>query len=208
MMKLIVLVELLYSDLFRITSEVSLFKLINQLIIGESFKYIFWLRICSYLHNKPFLYKIVRFFAQFILRHYKYKYGISISYKTKIGKGLYIGHFGNIVISSQTVIGNNCNISHGVTIGVANRGPYKGIPIIGNNVYIGPGAKIFGNIKIGNNVAIGANCVVNKNIPDNAVVAGVPGVIISYKGSVDYVTNTEYELNKPFFPFQRKRIQC
>jgi len=91
------------------------------------------------------------------------------------------------------VIGKNCNISHQVTLGIANRGTHKGVPIIGDNVYIGPGAKIIGDINIGNNVAIGANCVVTKDVPDNAVVVGVPGKVISYEGSMGYVNKTNYE---------------
>ena len=65
--------------------------------------------------------------------------------------------------------------------------------MIGDNVYIGPGAKIFGNIRIGSNVAIGANCVVNEDIPDDAVVVGILGRVISYNGSFGYVNNTDYE---------------
>lgn len=124
---------------------------------------------------------------------YEYKFGISISYRTQIGPGLYIGHFGGIVINQKTIIGQNCNISHQVTVGVANRGPHKGVPTFGDNIYIGPGAKVFGDIKIGNNVAIGANCVVTKDVPDYSVVVGVPGKVISSEGSEGYVTRTGYE---------------
>lgn len=83
---------------------------------------------------------------------------------------------------SEGAIGENCNIGQGVTIGIAGRGEKKGVPQIGNKVYIAPGAKIIGKIIIGNNVMIGANSVVTKDVPDNAVVAGVPAKIISYKG--------------------------
>lgn len=69
----------------------------------------------------------------------------------------------------------------------------KGAATIGNNVYIGPGAKIIGSVKIGDDVAIGANCVVTKDVPDHAVVVGVPGRIISYRGAAGYVIHTDYE---------------
>lgn len=105
----------------------------------------------------------------------------------KIGKGFYIGHFGTIVVHSSAVIGDNVNISQGVTIGATNRGNRQGIPTIGNQVYIGPGAKIIGKITVGNNVAIGANAVVTKDVPDNAVVAGVPAKIISMQGGEGYI---------------------
>lgn len=80
----------------------------------------------------------------------------------------------------------NCFLSHQVTIG-RNRG---GAPVIGDNVYIGPGAKIFGAIHIGNNVRIGANCVVFEDVPDNAtVVLPKPGVIIKDKDYKYYVAS-------------------
>lgn len=80
-----------------------------------------------------------------------------------------------IVIAGGAQIGKNCFISHQVTIG-RSRG---GVPIIGDDVYIGPGAKIFGNIKIGNHVRIGANCVVFEDVPDNAtIVLQNPKIII------------------------------
>jgi serine O-acetyltransferase len=131
--------------------------------------------------------------ARFVLGHYRYKYGISIPPDTKIGSGFYIGHFGGIVVNSNCVIGNNCNISQGVSLGKANRGKNKGFPVLGNNIYIGPGAKIVGAVRIGDNVAIGANCVVTKNIPNNSVVVGIPGRVISSKGAEGYVNRTDYD---------------
>jgi serine O-acetyltransferase len=127
------------------------------------------------------------------LTHLTYKLGISIPYTTSIGSGFYIGHFGGIVVNEKSVIGRNCNISHGVTLGVANRGRNKGCPTIGDNVYIGPGAKIVGAVRVGSNVAIGANCVVTRDIPDGSVVVGVPGRVISHQGSAGYVCRTDYD---------------
>lgn len=78
-----------------------------------------------------------------------------------------LGHkLNGIVIASGAIIGKNCYLSHQVTIGRSN----GGVPIIGDNVYIGPGAKIFGDIRIGNNVRIGANCVVFQDVPDNSTI--------------------------------------
>lgn len=65
-------------------------------------------------------------------------------------------------MSHKCTIGRNCNISQGVTLGLANRGKNKGYPTLGDNIYLGPGAKIVGAVHIGNNVCIGANCVVTK----------------------------------------------
>ena len=114
--------------------------------------------------------------------------GIDISFNSTIGKGLYIGHFGGIIVNKNAVIGDFCNLSQGVTIGEGGRGKERGTPIIGNKVYIAPGAKIFGKIKIGSNVAIGANAVVNKTISDNAVVGGIPARILSFNSSSDFIS--------------------
>ena len=123
-----------------------------------------------------------------------FKYGIEIWPECRIGPGLYIGHFGGIHISYLVTIGSNCNISHDVTIGRSNRGEHTGIPVLGNNVFIGPGGKLFGNIRVGNNAAIGVNCVVMADVPDNAVVVGIPGRVISYKGSEGYINKTDWNL--------------
>ena len=69
-----------------------------------------------------------------------FKYGIEVWPECCIGPGLYIGHFGGIHISCLATIGSNCNISHDVTIGRSNRGRYAGVPVLGNNVFIGAGA--------------------------------------------------------------------
>ena len=111
-------------------------------------------------------------------------WGIDIPRGCTIGAGLYIGHFGGITLSPAAVIGRNCNLSHDVTIGVAGQGEDGGAPVIGDDVYIAPGAKVFGPIRIGNNVKIGANAVVHRDVPDNAVVVLDPGFrIISLKGN-------------------------
>jgi serine O-acetyltransferase len=74
-----------------------------------------------------------------------------------------------------------------------DKGLKKGYPTIGDNVYIGPGAKIVGAVTIGDNVAIGANCVVTRDIEADSVVVGIPGRVISGEGSVGYVENIDYE---------------
>ncbi|WP_310185678.1 serine O-acetyltransferase [Bacillus sp. 3255] len=183
-----------YSDLFRYeeSQTVDFKKLILRQYISPGFRYTFWLRLCWYLKHKNRLWSPLYVIAMANLQRYKYKFGIDISPKTKIGTGFYIGHFGGITVNSLAKIGKNCNMSQGVTIGMANRGKNRGVAVIGDNVYIGPGAKIVGAVKIGNNVAIGANCVVTKDVPDNAVVVGVPGKVISMEGSSGYIGNTNY----------------
>ncbi len=113
--------------------------------------------------------------------------GISIPASAKIGHSFYIGHFGGIIINANVKIGNDCNISQGVTIGVGGRGEQRGTPILGDKVYVGANAVVSGNVNIGYEVLIGACSLVNQSIPDCSVVLGVPAVIISQKGSKGYI---------------------
>lgn len=183
---------LILSDLYRITDNIGTLSLMKHLVRGESFRFNFWMRTCKYTHGNRLFKYTIHPIARLFFDHYTYKMGISIPFTTDIGSGFYIGHFGGIVVNWRSVIGKNCNISHGVTLGQANRGNRKGYPTLGDNVYLGPGSKIIGAVKIGNNVAVGANCVVTKNIPDNSVVVGIPGKIISQDGSEGYVERTDY----------------
>ena len=111
-------------------------------------------------------------------------WGIEISRRARIGPGLYIGHFGGIVVGPHTAIGARCALSQDVTIGVEGMGERRGAPAIGDDVYVAPGARLFGAIRVGNNVKVGANAVVHRDIPDNAVVALDPGFrILSERGN-------------------------
>lgn len=111
-------------------------------------------------------------------------WGIELPRSARIGPGLYIGHYGGITVSAEAVIGRNCNISQGITIGIAGSGERKGVPVIGDDVYIAPGARLFGKITVGSGAKIGANTVIYKDIPENAVVVLDPGYkIISYRGN-------------------------
>lgn len=185
---------LISSDLYRIDPQkANLSGLVKNILFGESYRYIFWMRTCSYTKSHPVLKLLAYPVARLILHRLTYKLGIWIPPSTNIGSGFYIGHFGGIIINPECVIGKNCNLSHGVTLGQANRGRNKGTPVLGDNVYVGPGAKIVGAVRIGNNVAIGANSVVTKDVPNDAVVVGNPARVISLKGSGGYVDNTDYE---------------
>ena len=182
---------LIWADLYRVTGDKSVSALLRELLLGEGYKFCFWFRTSSWLRThelRPFLYPL----AWLILRHYRYKLGISIAPGTQIGPGFYIGHFGGIVVHGKVKIGKNCNISQGVTLGLKQRGQNPGCPMIGDNVYIGPGAKVFGGITIGNDVAIGANAVVTKCLPDKAVAVGIPAKVISEEGSTGMVNRTDY----------------
>ena len=159
---------------------------IEAMFIPQIWKYEILLRKLEYQINSRKINKIQKFITSIRFRRLGSKLNFTIEPNT-FGPGLCLAHAGTIVINENSKIGKNARIHVGVNIGNYSRLDENWVPdnapIIGDNVYIGPGAKLFGKIKIGNNVAIGANAVVNKDVPDNVTVAGMPAKIINHKGS-------------------------
>lgn len=116
-------------------------------------------------------------FYRIVLKRYAMKYGLEISLKAEIGKGLYLGHPYNITVGDGVKIGDNVNLHKGCTIWRENRGKREGVPQIGHQVSIGINATVVGNVKIGNDVMIAPNSFVNFDVPSHSVVVGNPGVI-------------------------------
>lgn len=110
----------------------------------------------------------------FLLKFSELFFGITIGVEAKIGRRLVIEHFGTIVVHGKSEFGDDCIIRQGVTIGNKNLDSPFDAPVIGNNVNIGAGAKILGQVKVGNNVSIGANAVVIRDVPDNHIAVGIP----------------------------------
>lgn len=138
-------------------------------------------KVKLYYKISHFLYKRKRFLiARIISEKAKRKTGIEIHPGATIGKNLFIDHGIGVVIGETCIIGDNVTLFHGVTLGGTGKEKGKRHPTIGNNVFIGSGAKILGNITIGNNVKIGANSVILESIPDNVTVVGIPGKIIKH----------------------------
>lgn len=119
--------------------------------------------------------------------YYKYRYtqlGIKLGYTIPlnvIGPGLSLPHYGTIIINGSANIGKNCRIMADVCIGSTSG--VNQAATLGDNIYIGAGAKIIGDIRIGNDVCIGANSVVLRNVEDSVTVAGIPAKIISNNNS-------------------------
>lgn len=132
-----------------------------------------WLEYCEN-NNKTIFHRIRWFIAKYRFRKISIKLGYSIPINV-FGPGLSLPHRGNIIINPQTRIGESCRIHVGVNIGAHK----DKAPKIGNNVYIGPGAIIFGDIEIADNITIGANATVNKSFTTpNVTIAGTPARII------------------------------
>lgn len=139
-----------------------------EVLLYPSFKAMFYYKISHFLYlNKKY------FLARYISEKAKRKTGIEIHPGATIGKGLFIDHGIGVVIGETAIIGNNVTIYHGVTLGGVKNINKKRHPTIGNNVMIGCGAKILGDITIGNNVKIGANSIILHDVEDNCTKVGV-----------------------------------
>lgn len=120
--------------------------------------------------------------ARIISQRARHKTGIEIHPGAQIGKGLFIDHGMGVVIGETTVIGDNCLLYQGVTLGGTGKDKGKRHPTLGDNVMVGAGAKILGPICIGDNVKVAANAVVLKDIPGNCTAVGVPARIARCEG--------------------------
>lgn len=151
---------------------------LRSLIIGAD-QNEYWIHREKLLKAKN---KLVKRYHRMCCSKILYKNNASIEEQTKIDGRITFPHgLNGILISAGAKIGSNCTIFHQVTIGsnTLKGSKHNGSPQIGNNVYIGAGAKVIGGVKIGDNVRIGANCVVTEDIPDNAtVVLNKPRIII------------------------------
>ncbi len=178
--------SIIQKDFYRESGKyLSTFQIWKK-CLSPNLHYIYLLRKTQKYYKKP----IIGFLYRIILRHYQIKYGFQIYPETQIGEGLYLGHWGQLVINPKVKIGKNCNIAQGVSIAQSNRGKHKGVPVIGNEVWIGPNAVIVGNIVIGNNVLIAPNAYVNINIPDHSIVMGNPATItFKINATENYINN-------------------
>lgn len=182
--------EQVHGDLYRYAGGRGIGAFFSAYFTEPGFRFGFWLRLCRFLRDQPSTRFGFYHLAKLFFNHYRFKYGVHIDFMSEIGAGLYICHVGLIVINRRVIIGKNCNLSHEVTVGQKSRGKNEGTPVVGDNVYIGPGAKIIGGVTVGDNVAVGANCVVTRDVPQGSVVAGIPGKVISDGGSTGYVNLT------------------
>jgi serine O-acetyltransferase len=135
----------------------------------------------------PGLHQVVKAGYLFWWKWVEMATGISISPDCRIAPGLYIGHFGQIILHSDVVLGRDCNLSQGVTLGLAEKGGRWGVPTLGDRVYIAPGAKVVGPIHLADGTVVGANAVVVDSTNENEIVAGIPARVINTKGSGTFI---------------------
>lgn len=132
----------------------------------------------AYRRSHWFYVHKMKFIARFISERSRRKTGIEIHPGATIGKGLFIDHGMGVVIGETAIIGNNCTIYQGVTLGGTGKDHGKRHPTLGDNVLVGAGAKVLGPFKIGNNARIAAGAVVLSEVPDNATAVGVPAKVV------------------------------
>ena len=183
---------LIASDLWRHDGRLGTRLFWWRLLSTPGFRYTVLLRLYAWLRGTAWGGLGPRQCIVLLLHRYGIRYGLGISRDARIGSGFYIGHFGGIFVNTGVVIGDNCNLSQGVTLGQLNRGERAGCPTIGNHVYIAPGAKVLGRIHIGDFVAIGANAVVVNDVAAHMSVGGIPARPLSDSGSEGYVNRTDY----------------
>ena len=145
------------KDLYRYTGEINYIVFLKKILGHSGARNIFFLRMCQRYNKWNPIGLCFRVFYNLNLN----LNCCEIPHSTNIGPGFYCGHFKNIIINQNAIVGENCNINQGVTIGNQSRGKKKGAPIVGSRVKIGPNSVISGKIKIGDDVLIGPLTFVN-----------------------------------------------
>ncbi|MCI5584193.1 MAG: serine O-acetyltransferase [Lachnospiraceae bacterium] len=144
-----------------------------EVFLYPSFKVMLHYRLAHKLYLKKH-YFLARWISQRAVR----KTGIEIHPGAQIGKGLFIDHGNGVIIGETTIIGDNCTLYQGVTLGGTGKEQGKRHPTLGNNVMVSAGAKVLGSFTIGDNSKIGAGSVVLSEVPPNSTVVGVPGRVV------------------------------
>ena len=182
--------DTLRADAFRYRADTRPRALLDAWFREPGFRFTWHLRkVAHYASRKRGLGLLPYTLHRILLNHYRFRYGFDISPRTSIGAGLYIGHFGGVVISPFATLGANVNIGQGVTIGATSRGSRKGAPTLEDRVWVGAHAIIVGKVTIGANALIAPGAYVNFDVPSGSVVLGNPGQVVSQRGSEGYVNN-------------------
>ncbi|MBK1832280.1 serine acetyltransferase [Verrucomicrobiaceae bacterium R5-34] len=138
---------------------------------------VFLFRLSSYLRRGPkTLYYLSIPYIIWYRLYVEWSLGVELPPLTRVGAGLTVHHGQGLVVNNRAIIGKNCTLRHGVTIGNKTDTDIYGCPVIGDGVNIGAGAIILGRIKIGDGATIGAASVITKDVEERATMVGNPGV--------------------------------
>ena len=187
-LKIIIISILFYPEIKTAQKKDPAAKsFLEVLLLYQGLHALIWYRLAHFFYKRHFY-----FFARALSQLSRALTGIEIHPGAQIGKRFFIDHGMGVVIGETAIIGDDVLLYQGVTLGGTGLQKGKRHPTIGNNVVIGAGAKVLGNITIGDNSYIGANAVVVKDVPPNSTVVGVPGRITKQDGkkievSLDHV---------------------
>jgi serine O-acetyltransferase len=182
--------DLFRSDLDRLRRYGSRESTVRLLLTNQGL----WAIACYRAGNHLMRHRLPRGLHQLVMVPYHIWWklvemttGISISPDCTIGPGLYIGHFGGIIVHPDVRIGRDCNLSQSVTLGLGASEGRWGVPVLGDRVYVAPGAKVIGPVHLRDGTVVGANAVVTHSTEENDVVGGIPARVLSRKGSAEYI---------------------
>ena len=152
-------------------------SVLEVILLYPGFHILVYHRIAHWLYEHGHF-----FLARWVSQHGRHKTGIEIHPGAQIGRCLFIDHGMGIVFGETTVIGDNCTIYHGVTLGGTGKDHGKRHPTIGNNVLISTGAKVLGPFRVGDGARIAANAVVLSEVPEDATAVGIPARVVRVAG--------------------------
>ncbi len=183
--------DIVQADAFRYTGQTGRQAIRRAYREFPGFRFSYHLRhVAALAPRRKSLALVPYVLHRLMLNHYRFRYGFDISPTTSIGPGLYLGHFGGVVISPHAILGSNINIAHGVTIGATSRGGRVGAPSLEDRVWVGTHAIVVGKINVGANVLIAPGAYVNFDVLPHGLVLGNPGKVVSDAGSEGYVNHT------------------
>ncbi|HCL56384.1 MAG TPA: serine O-acetyltransferase [Spirochaetia bacterium] len=176
----------------------NIFGVLEIILSVPGFHIMFFFRLAHFLHQIK-----IPIFPRFLMNIGKILTGIDIHPGAKIGKNFFIDHGTGVVIGETAIIGDNCTLYQGVTLGGTGKEKFrKRHPTLRNNITIGSGAKILGPVILGDHVKVGANSVVTMDVPDNCTVVGIPGRIARIRDKkilddpTDYINLFDPEQNR------------
>jgi len=180
---------LFWMDLEKYSSYSGHSRLLSFLLYRSCWSILLY-RISNYLFYNNWYHFFKRFslILMFpVIKMVELFNGISLPASAIIGSNFYIGHTGGVNIHPNVIIGENCNISKGVTIGISGRDGKRGCPVLGRNIFVGSNAVIVGKIQLEDNIVVAPNSLVINNFPKNVTICGVPASILSKNNSSNYL---------------------
>ena len=176
--------DILYHDLYRFNGRRGRRALLDTALRKVEFRYMVYYRWYQSGRLRPLARLLLHRICRATLN--------DIGWKATLGKGFVIVHSGGIAINNEVVIGDNCTVYHGATVGMEFRGKRRGNPSLGNRVWIGSNATIVGNIAVGDDVLIAPGAFVNFDVPSHSIVVGNPARVIPRPNATEgYITNAE-----------------